>query len=1855
MRRVCVALAVLVLPALWITANAASVSIRPQSLSARVEQVQALRHRPDRLQLLKSAGDVVTPGQPQAQSGIRRLETPWVPTDALSQWDWPECGYETENCAWIKSVPLSDVLEPYLWDDWPYGGAPWNGHPVTAGDIVCFGGPGYIRAYDITDGTVLWERSLGGTGYWEGCYAIFSYGGTEYMLAAHYTGGGASGTEAAAGAFRVTDGAPLWTRTWDINMPVWHFATPTIIGTKAYYATFDYDQLNGTIGPGHILEVDLSNGAISSFPQFTTGTGCWSGGQATDGQFMYPACGSYIGPGRVEKWNLTTKTQVAVSQSMGEPAWGGTAYAEVNGIGYVYALSAATQSSGGHVWCFKASDLSLVWSVAVSGGFDCQVPTVTDNGVYVTTYSGGYLYNFDLLTGAKLPGWPAQYVTMPGGYGQDGQLAATGRDGQGERLYVADGVDLWVYDQLTGTALQRVSYTWGSGCCVIRPAGYCIINSWWDDIAVYEIQDRTTLAHDVGVSAILEPSSARVHTGEQITPTVTVTNFGTSDEYDVPVYFVAEREGTPEYTGYREISVLPSGSSVDVNFLPDWEVAALLWHGYTIDAYTDLSGDQNPNNDHRGMICLVTADTLFSNRIMTDAAPTIDGTMSPGEWDEAYAFNASNVFGWFGTPHGPEAAYGWLLHDGNYLYMAYSMPEDPNRSIEDQIQFFCDENNNGVWEMGLTEGQHSIWVNGSLADQVQYRPWMPTSPPSPGTWMPATGSQSASSASSGHMVFEARIPFGSDLWNLNLNPNGDTCGLWLFELAGPVASATWYGWWRSEISDAQCTYPQYYGKLILLPPPEPVVSGVVPDVGPRLWTGDVTIYGSNFAPGASSNFGTGITVNSTTYNSPTQLTANITIAATAPTGPHDVAVTTVGGTATLQGGFTVTNPVPTLTSIVPTSGDRLQTLDVTFDGSNYIQDVTTVSFGTNITVNSVTVTDPTQLSANITIAAAAATGARDVSVTNPAPGGGTATLSGGFTVTNPAPTLTGILPNIGARTATLDVSFTGNNFFGDATTVDFGADITVNSVTVNSLTQLVANITIDASAALGPRDVSVINAGPGGGTATLTDGFTVVEAAPGAFDLLTPPNHATGVPTSGELTWEPADGATTYDVYLGTTSPPPLYDDDIGNVTSYAYSGLAGNRRYYWAIEARNSNPVPTRCNEDFDFTTQAGGVLHDVGVTAVLRPATVVGLGQDVYPRMTVKNFGDVTEGPFNVRCVITDENDAEVFNQVEQIASLASGVSVDFEFENHFWTAEPVGTYHVRCQTELTGDMVPGNDKKEHDFDVVATLHDVGVHTVLAPLGTVRENTTVFPKMTVRNYGTETEGPFAVRCIITDENDAEVFNEAEEIASLASGGSMDFEFTLHSWLATPQGSFQVRCTTELAGDEENLNDWCDRDFVVAPAWSSGWQEVRPVPKTPTEKAVKDGAWIVKHPVTDGDNVLYVAKGNKTTDFYMYDPLAGDSGTWYEKRPIPGTEGTKTKPPSKGCAGVSDGSQYIYVTKGNNTLGFWRYDAASNTWDSLDGVPLGRYNKRVKGGTDMVFALYKDTGCVYLLKGYKTEFYRYNPLASRWDTLPEVPYGMGKQKYDKGSFLVYDGENFIYAHQAKYYDKSAENPHHYMFRYDIAGDSWYRTAKKGIPVYALEGGRTKKKKSADGAAGAWYDGHLYALKGGNTQGFFKYFPAGDTWTQLDTVPGNGSTAKKKRVKSGGDLVSWGGGAFFALKGNKTFEFWRYVEGPAALGLPLAANRYGVQAGLSTQRSALSVSPNPLANGWATVRYSLAKPGPVLVTVFDVAGRAVEQQAFSANRTGAMTLDVRRLPAGIYLVRLDAEGLTRTQKLVVQR
>jgi streptogramin lyase len=94
-------------------------------------------------------------------------------------------------------------------------------------------------------------------------------------------------------------------------------------------------------------------------------------------------------------------------------------------------------------------------------------------------------------------------------------------------------------------------------------------------------------------------------------------------------------------------------------------------------------------------------------------------------------------------------------------------------------------------------------------------------------------------------------------------------------------------------------------------------------------------------------------------------------------------------------------------------------------------------------------------------------------------------------VTAPAlPTVTSVSPDSGEQGATLEVAIGGTNLSG-ATAVSFGDGITVDSFTVVSAAEVTASISIDTTATLGLRDVSVTTSA---GTGTLTDGFTVVAA-----------------------------------------------------------------------------------------------------------------------------------------------------------------------------------------------------------------------------------------------------------------------------------------------------------------------------------------------------------------------------------------------------------------------------------------------------------------------------------------------------------------------------------------------------------------------------------------------------------------------------------------------------------------------------------------------------------------------------------------------------------------------------------------
>jgi len=81
--------------------------------------------------------------------------------------------------------------------------------------------------------------------------------------------------------------------------------------------------------------------------------------------------------------------------------------------------------------------------------------------------------------------------------------------------------------------------------------------------------------------------------------------------------------------------------------------------------------------------------------------------------------------------------------------------------------------------------------------------------------------------------------------------------------------------------------------------------------------------------------------------------------------------------------------------------------------------------------------------------------------------------------------------------------------------------------------------------------------------------FSTISITPGNFSYLSPADFATGVPVDADLDWEDSTGATSYDVYFGTSDPPPY----VATVSESYYDPgvLETYTTYHWSVLASNS------------------------------------------------------------------------------------------------------------------------------------------------------------------------------------------------------------------------------------------------------------------------------------------------------------------------------------------------------------------------------------------------------------------------------------------------------------------------------------------------------------------------------------------------------------------------------------------------------------------------------------------------------------------------------------------------------------
>jgi hypothetical protein len=726
-------------------------------------------------------------------------------------------------------------------------------------------------------------------------------------------------------------------------------------------------------------------------------------------------------------------------------------------------------------------------------------------------------------------------------------------------------------------------------------------------------------------------------------------------------------------------------------------------------------------------------------------------------------------------------------------------------------------------------------------------------------------------------------------------------------------------------------------------------------------------------------------------------------------------------------------------------------------------------------------------------------------------------------------------------------------------------------------------------------------------SATIDVGLLRIVAPGGVVD-----SGATITPNSWVRNYGAADASFPVTISIGT-----IYAD-TENISNLApgESTLAIFRS--WNAVQRGTHAV--RCSTGLvgdqyrTNDTLSGSVtvrVTNVGVSAITAPTDTLDSGIVVTPRARVWNHGTDTASFAATMLIGTSYADTQA------VTDLASGDSIEVSFAD--WTAGPRGTHAVRCSTGLAGDQNHSDDTVSGTVTVWVT--DAGVVGINKPAGTYGARQVVTPTVTVRNYGITAVG-FEVWMLLTDPNGSLYYSDSVNIASLEPASNLVVN-TFQPCTLRILGDWTAKCSLALADDIRPDNNVSSQGFSTR----SQWVEMKSMPFPPSYRPVKDGAWLTYNA---GNGLVYASKGNKSSDFYSYNIITND---WDSLWAIP--EGLEGKLPRRGACGVADGSRYVYMAKGRNTLGFWRYDILADTWLQLADVPYGGHRK-VRAGA-AAYVQIGDSGYVYLLKGTNCEFYRFNVATWKWETRQLAPAGR-HARWVRGSFLVFDGDHTLYAHKARYDE---------LWAYDVLTDRWSGEQLNGMPFVGKSG---RYRKSRDGGSGAWFEGDIYALKGGNTTEFWRYDAATNAWLELDELPQIAASGRTRRVYAGGSIVS-ADGTLFALRGNRTNELWRYALGSTDAPQP---SRDGVTAAqILLGDGQLTIGPSPLVGGVIHINAGRTAQSAT-VRLFDALGRQVAVRNLTF-RNGGADFDVHHMAAGIYLVRVESAGRSATQKLVIER
>lgn len=282
--------------------------------------------------------------------------------------------------------------------------------------------------------------------------------------------------------------------------------------------------------------------------------------------------------------------------------------------------------------------------------------------------------------------------------------------------------------------------------------------------------------------------------------------YASQGAYDYVELTWSEQDGATGYNIYRKNTLnAPFGEPMATigtgeGYFEDHTAIPTQQYYYTVTAQLDEEL-QTPYSN----ICLGYATTAYITHIIDvydGAAPTIDGIMSDGEWNDAFRVEVSNYL----LPVEMGSVTLHLKMDDNYLYVCSENRMDTEWTNNDGVAFYIDDNNDGTYPPQGDDSEGNYWMYYGTPNTVRYRPIYDNG--GVGTVINLPEEIIACDMSQGYETIEFALPLGNDeTWKLNTD-NGSS-GLYLF--VRDAATATMFGKWPAENNETFA--PTYYGVM----------------------------------------------------------------------------------------------------------------------------------------------------------------------------------------------------------------------------------------------------------------------------------------------------------------------------------------------------------------------------------------------------------------------------------------------------------------------------------------------------------------------------------------------------------------------------------------------------------------------------------------------------------------------------------------------------------------------------------------------------------------------------------------------------------------------------------------------------------------------------------------------------------------------------------------------------------------------------------------------------------------------------------------------------------------------------------